>query len=137
MSRGARDGVPAGVLAGAGAGPYPDRFVTRPDTDLADQDVQTTDGLVVLSDREDSPGSWLRAGEGLAAMWLAATVGGLSVVPLSQVIEVDEIREAFREEVLGGVGHPLLLARIGWQAIGRSTLPRTPRRPVAEVLRIS
>ena len=30
---------------------------------------------------------------------------------------------------------PHLLVRIGWQAIGRSQLPRTPRRQVDEVLR--
>ena len=33
-----------------------------------------------------------------------------------------------------GLVVPLLLVRVGWQAIGRSQLPRTPRRPVDEVL---
>lgn len=137
VGRSTPDGVPTGVLVGAGAGPYPDRFVTRPDTDLADQDVETTDGLVVLCGREDAPREWLAAGEGLSALLLSATTGGLSAVPLSQVTEVDETREAFRNRVLHGQGHPLLLVRVGWQAIGRRTLPRTPRRPVDEVLHIA
>ena len=34
----------------------------------------------------------------------------------------------------GRPAHPLLLVRIGWQEIGRSELPRTSRRPVADVL---
>ena len=70
-------------------------------------------------------------------MWLTATTGGLSVVPLSQAIEVERTREAMRAVVLRGLGHPLLLARVGWQAIGRSGLARSSRRPVEEVLQQS
>jgi nitroreductase len=46
-------------------------------------EVEATDGLVVLFDTVDDPHAWLRAGEGLSAMWLAAEEGGLSLVPLS------------------------------------------------------
>ncbi len=56
------------------------------------------------------------------------------MVPLSQVIEVDETRERLRAEVLQGMGTPHLLVRVGWQAISRSALPRTPRRPQDDVL---
>ena len=133
------DGVPAGALAGAGAraGAHRTRFEDVPDTDLEGQDVQLADGLVVLCGSEDDRACWLRAGEGLSAMWLAATAGGLSVVPLSQVVEEETTRAGFRTQVLAGLGHPLLLTRIGWQAIGRSDLVRTPRRPVAEVLELA
>ena len=41
---------------------------------------------------------------------------------------------AMQHDVLGGLAHPLLLVRIGWQEISRSQLPRTSRRPVADVL---
>ena len=99
--------------------------------------VEGSDGLVVLFDIHDDPAAWLRAGEGLSALWLAASAGGLSVVPLSQVVEVPESRSAFQLEVLGGLAHPLILARVGWQAIGRSELVRTPRRAVDDVLRIA
>ena len=82
----------------------------------------------------DDPQAWLRAGEALGQLWLHAMNDGLSVVPLSQVVEVDETRSALHHEVLGGLLHPQLLVRIGWQEIARSTLPRTPRRPLDEVL---
>ena len=68
-------------------------------------------------------------------MWLAATLTRLSVVPLSQVVEVTETRDALQREVLGGLARPLIMVRVGWQAIGRSHSPRTPRRPVDDVLR--
>lgn len=138
LDRSRSDGIPSEVLEGSGvlAGAPHTRFEARRDTDLNGQDVQLADGLVVLFAAEDEAPDWLRAGEGLSAMWLAATGFGLSVVPLSQVMEVDSTRVAFRTEVLRGLGHPLMLTRIGWQAIGRSELTRTPRRPVSEVLTV-
>jgi hypothetical protein len=146
LQRQTPDGIPAATLqaTGVAAGAFPHRFhgagdatfEGTPDTDLDDQTLQLADGLVVLFDSDDDPACWLRAGEGLSAMWLAATSGGLSLVPLSQAVEVDDTRAALRRDVLHGLGHPLLLARIGWQAIGRSALVRTPRRPVDEVLEV-
>ena len=62
---------------------------------------------------------------------------GLSVVPLSQVIEVEETRAALQLEVLGGLARPHILVRVGWQEISRSQLPRTPRRPVDEILELT
>jgi hypothetical protein len=98
------------------------------------RDVEGSDGLVVLCATEDDPAAWLRAGEGLSALWLHAVRQGLSVVPLSQVVEVPETRAALRHEVLGGLAQPLLLLRVGWQAISRSHLVSTPRRPLGDVL---
>jgi nitroreductase len=139
LDRGSGDGIPSGTLVDSGvhAGGRPTRFGHSADTDLEGQDLQVSDGLVVLCDTDDDRRAWLRAGEGLSAMWLGATAGGLSLVPLSQVVEEDDTRSAFRAQVLGGLGHPVLLARVGWQAIGRSDLVRTPRRPVAEVLELA
>jgi hypothetical protein len=78
------------------------------------RDLEGTDGMVVLCAEEDAPGAWLRAGEGLSALWLHAVRQGLSVVPLSQVVEVAETRAALRHEVFGGLVEPLLLLRVGW-----------------------
>ena len=82
----------------------------------------------------DDRTSWLRAGQTLSALWLRATRTGLSVVPLSQVIEVPETRHALHEDVFAGMARPQLLVRLGWQEIARATLPVTPRRPLADVL---
>ena len=135
----AGDGVPSAVL------PLPAdlrsrdhrRFATGLVDDMGGREVEGSDGLIVICAPTDDPAAWLTAGEGLSAMWLAATVDGLSVVPISQVIEVAETRAAFELEVLGGLARPLVVIRVGWQAISRRQLPRTPRRPVSEVLELT
>jgi nitroreductase len=113
--------------------PLPSRFeggLLRED----DHELETADGLVVLCGRDDSPAAWLRAGESLSALWLTAVQGRLSVVPLSQVTEVPETRAALQHQVLGDLAVPMLLVRVGWQAISRSQLDPTPRRPLDDVL---
>ena len=78
--------------------------------------------------------AWLRTGQTLSAVWLQATRAGLSIVPLSQAIEVPETREALHRDVFAGMARPQLLLRVGWQEIARATLARTPRRPLDDVL---
>lgn len=92
------------------------------------------EGLLVVLTDTDTPADWLRAGEALSQVWLAATVGGLSVVPESRVVDDDTTRRELHHEVLGGLAEPQLLLRIGWQQLGRRGLARTSRRPVADVL---
>ena len=104
--------------------------------DVDGRPVEGSDGLILMYGDGDDPATWLRTGEGLGALWLAATLDGLSVVPLSQVIGVEHARESLRREVLGRVAQPMLALRVGWQAIGRSQVPRSPRRPVDEVLEL-
>lgn len=101
-----------------------------------DRIVDTSDGLLVLGTVEDDRLGWLRSGEALSALWLAATEGGLCVVPLSQVVEVPETRSALQREVLGTLAVPHVLLRIGWPAVSRSPLPASPRREMSDVLRI-
>ncbi|MBC9733543.1 Acg family FMN-binding oxidoreductase [Nocardioides marmotae] len=109
-----------------------DPFLTEPAVDRSA--VATSDGMLIVSTPDDGPLDQLRAGEALSALWLRATTDRLSVVPLSQVIEVEETREALRHQVLDGTTHPQLVVRLGWQEIARSTLPRTPRRDLDDVL---
>lgn len=135
--RGGDDGMPTAALphgAGLVGGPR-NRFQSAWDDHTA-PDLEASDGLLVLFDTDDDPAAWLRAGEGLGAMWLSATTGGLALVPLSQVIEVPETRAAFQAEVLGSLAHPLLLVRVGWRSTARPAPARTPRRPVSEVLEL-
>jgi nitroreductase len=131
------DGLPADALPGGSdlVGGHPHRFAGAWEERTA-LDLEASDGLLVFFDTDDDPAAWLRAGEGLGAMWLAATTAGLALVPLSQVIEVPETRAAFQTEVLGSLAHPLLLVRVGWRSTGRPPLSRTPRRPVSEVLEL-
>lgn len=98
------------------------------------ESVERPDGVLLVCTATDGPRAWLAAGEAMSELWLRATEDGLSVVPLSQLLEVDETRSALQHEVLGGLVVPQLLLRLGWQEIGRSDLPATPRRPFADVL---
>ena len=100
-----------------------------------EDEIERSDGVILLAGGTDDSGAWLRTGEGLSALWLEATGEGLTVVPVSQPIEVEQTRLALGREVLGGLLVPHLLVRIGWQPIGRSQVPRSSRRPVDDVLR--
>ena len=102
--------------------------------DVEGDEVEGPDGLLFLCTAEDDQHAWLQAGQALSALWLRATRDGLSIVPLSQVIEVEETRLALRHEVFGGMANPQLLVRVGWQEISDPLPLRTPRRPLADVL---
>lgn len=107
-----------------------------PDRDPQDirPEVESSDGLIVLGGVADDRLSWLRTGEALSALWIRATRTGLSVVPLSEPLDLPSIRTELQTQLANAL-EPHLLVRVGWQAIGRSELPSTPRRPVDQVLR--
>jgi hypothetical protein len=113
----------------------PSRFLDGDLPDPVGDPSEVVDGLAALSTIDDGPLDWLRCGETLSVLWLGAVRHGLSLLPLSQAVEVPETREELRKEVLGGLGSPQLLVRIGWQEITRAPIPPTPRRPVDDVLR--
>jgi len=136
IARSSRDGVPVpnATPAPGRPGERPNRYLGVVGTTSGGRLVESTDGLMAICTAHDDQLAWLEAGEALSALWLRATQDGLSIVPLSQVVEVAETRTALREEVFAGMAHPQILIRVGWQEIARTTLPRTPRRPVDEVL---
>jgi hypothetical protein len=80
----------------------------------------------VLFGPDDTPASWLRAGEALSALLLTAVLEGLSAAPLSDTIELDWPRHLMRD-LIAGVGEPYLVIRVG---VGPNpeTLPAVPRR---------
>jgi len=131
------DGVPMASIPedDSGRPSHPSRFGHGELPDPAYEIGEGSDAVMALCTPGDDTVSWLRCGETLGALWLGAVRKGLSVVPLSQVLEVDETRAALRSAVLGGMAVPQLLLRIGWQEVVRERLPATPRRPVHEVLR--
>jgi nitroreductase len=91
------------------------------------------DGMLLVCTSSDDTISRLRAGEALSAVWLHATGEGLSLVPLSQAMEVEETRRALQGDVLGDLACPQMLVRVGWLPLSRPDLPPTPRRPLSEV----
>lgn len=135
IDRGNDVGIPREVLPSA---PDPMRARSRfepgllEDTRLA---LQGGDRVIALGTGTDDVDDWLRTGEALSAAWLEAVRAGLSVVPLTLPIEIDRVRDEIAHDVLGNTFRPHVLLRVGWQAMGRRELPRTPRRPLPDVLR--
>lgn len=96
--------------------------------------LERSDGVMAICTSRDDVRAWLDAGEALSALWLRATMAGLSLVPLSQVIEVEETRQALFEQIFFAMARPQILVRIGWQSVDRPPMPLTPRRALDEVL---
>lgn len=74
----------------------------------------------------------VRVGQVLERIYLTATVRGLSLQPISQLLQVEAVREALSAMLPGASAVPLQPFRIG-----RASAPRvhTPRRDVDEVVR--
>ncbi|MET8307170.1 nitroreductase [Micromonospora sp. NPDC005173] len=87
----------------------------------------------ILWGSEDEPDSWLRAGEGLSAAWLTATRLGVSLVPLSGVVEVEGTRQTLRR-MLSGLGFPYLAMRLGVADPTHADLPHAPRLETAQTV---
>ena len=120
-------GLPAGVL--------PDRPAQ---TTVPGRDFGRTGTLPIGSGHDraavyallfgdaDEPVSWLRSGEALSAAWLTATTLHVSVVPLSDVIEVLHTRQTLRR-LIADLGYPHLVLRLGMADPEQSGYVHTPR----------
>jgi hypothetical protein len=84
---------------------------------------------------DDTPAFWLRGGEALSALWIAAIEHDLTILPLSAVIEVPQTR-ALLKHLLADLGEPLLALRIGAPDPDHAGPPRTPRLPADQVIEI-
>jgi hypothetical protein len=93
----------------------------------------SSDGMLLITTSSDDTVSRIRAGEALSAMWLEATRDDLSLVPLSQALEVHETRRALQSDVLDDLSYAQLIVRVGWLPSVRRPLSPTPRRDVADV----
>ncbi|WP_435347372.1 Acg family FMN-binding oxidoreductase [Haloarchaeobius sp. HRN-SO-5] len=87
--------------------------------------------IAVLTANSDDAVTCLKAGRVFERIALAAESEGLAVHPMSQILEVDELRDDLTTLLELGAETPLHLFRLGY-AEPDST--RTPRRPVEEVL---
>ena len=84
--------------------------------------------IVVLATVGDRPPDWVRAGQALQRVLLAATWKGLAATPISQPVEVPAVRRRLLEP---GTGLSVqMVLRIGYG----KTAGATPRRRLAEVL---
>ena len=78
---------------------------------------------------------WLRGGEALSAAWLTATELGLSVMPLSAVVQVPGTRQTLTR-LLARLGEPYLVLRLGMANKESPGPPQTPRLPAEKVVEV-
>lgn len=90
--------------------------------------AEKPDVVVIVTD-DDSPLSWLQAGQALGAVLLHAANDGVMGQPLAQATDFPAARVRLRA-ALGLVGTPQMALRLGYAA---GTAP-TPRRDVDDVL---
>ena len=90
--------------------------------------------VLALGTKDDSPLSRLRAGEATSLVLLSATVLGLASCPVTEPLEIPETRDAVQTDVFGDSGFPQMLLHIGWAPVNADPLPRTPRRPLEDIV---
>ncbi|HWS34145.1 MAG TPA: nitroreductase [Actinoplanes sp.] len=90
----------------------------------------------VLWGEGDEAADWLRGGEALSRLWLAATEQAVSLLPLSSPVEIPFTRQTLRR-MLGDVGFPYLAVRLGTLDPAHSAPPKTPRLPAGQVIDVA
>jgi nitroreductase len=117
----------AAIPRRAFAGPV---LTEPPRTSQADDNA----AVLALGTRDDDNVSRLRAGEATSAVLLTATALGLASCPITEPLEIKEIRDEVAADVFGTSGYPQMLLRIGWAPVNAEPLPATPRRALSDVV---
>ncbi|MFF5313312.1 Acg family FMN-binding oxidoreductase [Streptomyces massasporeus] len=130
----ADDGVPDyafGPRKHGGKAPMRDFAGSRQVAGRGTANFERAPQLALVSTIHDRPEDWLRAGQATERVLLLATLEGLSSSFATQPLEWTDLRWPLRDPVTGA-GYTQMLLRLGYGPKG----PRTPRRPVSEVLDI-
>lgn len=97
------------------------------------QQVQSASALAVVLSETDTPIDWLKAGQILEQIWLAATSANLAASPLVAAIEAgDDIRSQLKKTLNTNL-LPQSIIRVG-HTTKHKPLRATPRRTVEECL---
>jgi nitroreductase len=124
------DGVPAaafGAWSVMEAVPLRDFAIAHPVARKAKR-FEFEPTVAMLSTDGDGRADWLRAGMALERVWLDATSGGLAMCPMTQALEMPDLRRLLAQR--SPLAVPQVLFRIGFGFPG----PASPRRPADDVL---
>jgi nitroreductase len=91
-------------------------------------DFEESPTIVLLYTAADSPEQWVRAGEALERVLLTATLRGVATTPMTQPLEIPDLRGLLTDAATGSVAHAIL--RLGYGPPGTPT----PRRGLDECL---
>ena len=128
---GRRDGVPAQTFGPHDRHeslPLRDFGLTQPQLHRRDATFEPRPTIVVLRTTGDEPNHWVRAGQALERVQLTAVVRGVAATPMTQALEIPEIRGLLTDPARHR--HPQIILRLGY---GRPAAA-SPRRPLHEVL---
>lgn len=95
---------------------------------------QDNSAVIALGTVADDRLSQLRAGEATSLALLTATAAGLASCLITGPLEFPDIRAAVAVDVFGSSGFAQMLMRVGWAPVNADALPRTPRRPLNQVV---
>jgi nitroreductase len=125
-----RDGIPDAALAPhdpTGAAPVRDFAAVRPGP-VHYAWFEDRPQLAVLATPSCARSDWLRAGQALQRVLLAATLRGIAGSPLTQPLETPDAWLV--RDPRSGFEYPQMILRFGYGL----PVPHSPRRPVSEVL---
>lgn len=128
---GRRDGIPPAAFGPWSAMelvPLRDFGLTQPFRGRHATGFEQSPTIVLLYTAADTRDQWVRAGEALQRVLLTATVRGLAATPMTQPLEIPELRDLLTDAAGGQVAQVIL--RLGY---GLPATP-TPRRCVDELL---
>ena len=95
-----------------------------------DKALATSPVFGLISGANGGEAEQIKAGQLLERLYLTATCEGLSLQPISQLLEADQVRRRFAKLFRAG-GVPVMAFRLGY---ADPPAKPTPRRPVEEVL---
>jgi nitroreductase len=128
---GRRDGVPAqafGPHDRYGSVPLRDFGLTQPRLPRHEVTFEAHPTVLVLRTAADDPRAWVRAGQAMQRVLLTATVRGVATTPMTQALEIPEIRRLLTDPARHR--YPQVILRVGY---GRPAAA-SPRRPLGEIL---
>ncbi|MEO6886676.1 MAG: nitroreductase family protein [Jatrophihabitantaceae bacterium] len=137
------DGIPVGVIPHLATGaprhtdvPLRDFEVGLTGKQLIEHGVDEHPLIVVILTDGDEPRDHLYAGIAMMRLMVQADLLGLASCPMSQAVDYPAFRARLQGR-MGWIGRPQMMLRIGHPASPIIDLPRTPRRPAAEVLDVA
>lgn len=102
---------------------------------LIARDVDERPLIAVIFTESDSAREQLEAGRAMMRLMLAAEQAGLSSCPLSQAVDFAAFRTRL-QGLMGWVGYPQIMLRLGHPGGSSAELARTPRRSPQAVLEV-
>jgi hypothetical protein len=87
--------------------------------------------LAALATDADTPKAQVEAGQALERIWLAATLRGLQLQPMNQILQIPTLKNEVRMLLPDPSMHPQITFRLGYGEPERS---HTPRRSIEQML---